>query len=106
MKSKDKMKKHTKLTLKNILTFLAFSIILLFLLAIYDYYAKKDEVFAKETFSNLEQNQVKISSANETDIENIINENTKNNEREEYITEEQELEYIKNISKILSYLLE
>ena len=94
MKSKDKMKKHTKLTLKNILTFLAFSIILLFLLAIYDYYAKKDEVFAKETSSNLEQNQVKISSANETDIESIINENTKNNEREEYITEEQELEYI------------
>ena len=81
MKSKDKMKKHTKLTLKNILTFLVFSIILLFLLAIYDYYAKKNEVFAKETSSNLEQNQVKISSANETDIE-------------------------QNISKILSYLLE
>ncbi len=94
MKSKDKMKKHTKVSIKNIIILLAFVTILLFILAIYDYYFKKDEVYAQETSAKLSQNNVKISNASEVDLEEIMNQNSENKAKEEYTTEEVELEYM------------
>ena len=72
MKSKDKMKKHMKISIKNIMFVSVFVIILLFLLAIYDYYFRKDEVYAQETSTKTNQNNVKISNASEIDLEKIM----------------------------------
>lgn len=94
MKSKDKMKKHMKISIKNIMFVSVFVIILLFLLAIYDYYFRKDEVYAQEASAKTNQNNVKISNASEIDLEKIMNQNSENKAKEEYMTEEVELEYI------------
>lgn len=53
MKSKDKLKKSNKMSLKNVIVFLASIIIILYLIIFYDYFIRKDEVFAKETNSNI-----------------------------------------------------
>ena len=95
MKSKDKTGKYISLTLKKIILFLAFAIIILWCISTYNYYFSKNEVYAKETIAIQEEGEkLKISKAEEVDLDAIIAENTKSEQKEEYITEEVKLEYI------------
>ena len=90
MKSKDKTKKYIKLSLKNIIYFTIFVISLLYIGIFYNLYFVKNNVFAKETVSNIDER--KISNAEPINIDSIINDNE--NKKEEYFIEEVELEYI------------
>ena len=91
MRAKDK-KKHLKMTLKNIITFLAFMISLLYMVIFYNYYFVKGNVYASETVANVKE--TKISEAKEIEIEKIIEQNNPEKKREEYSIEETTLEYI------------
>ena len=90
MKSKDKTKKYIKISLKNIIYFIIFVISLLYIGIFYNLYFVKNNVFAKETVSNIEEK--KISNAESIDIDSIISD--EKDTREEYFVEEVELEYI------------
>lgn len=90
MKSKDKTKKHIKLSLKNIIYFFAFVISLLYIGIFYNLYFVRNNVFARETISNIDDR--KISNAKQVDIDNVIS--GVENKKEEYYVEEVELEYI------------
>lgn len=94
MKSKEKTKKHIKFTLKNLICFLAFVLIILYSIIFYNFYFVKNDVYAysKETSSNIEE--FNVSNANKIDIQEIIDTNTNDGEKEEYNTEEIDLEYI------------
>ena len=94
MKAKEKNKRKNKLSLKRIIIFFVGIIVFLYLIILYNYFLNKSEVFAKETVSEVNQN-VKISNANEINLDEVINENNKENGfKEEFITEEVDLEYI------------
>ena len=73
MKSKDKTKKHIKISLKNIIYFIIFVISLLYIGIFYNLYFVKNNVFAKETVSNVDEK--KISNAEPINIDSIISEN-------------------------------
>ena len=90
MKSKDKTKKHIKISLKNIIYFIIFVIILLYIGIFYNLYFIKNNVFAKETVSNVDEK--KISNAEPINIDSIISDEKEI--KEEYFVEEVELEYI------------
>lgn len=92
MKAKDKVKKHIKVSLKNIIIFLASIIIVLYSIIFYNYYFVDYKVYAEEVSGQLEN--FSISNATPIDMNAIIEENTKNQQKEEYIVEEVELEYI------------
>lgn len=92
MKAKDKAKKM-KITLKNVITFLAFLISLLYIIIFYNYYFGRSKVYASETIS-YDTQEVKISNAQEIDLEKIIEQNASTTQKEEYIVEETVLEYI------------
>lgn len=96
MKAKEKAKMsqkiHTKTMLKNIAVFLAFLIILLYMVILYDHYFGKNNVYASEALAKGEE--TKISEAKEIDLEEIITENIKEGQKEEYTVEEIALEYI------------
>ncbi len=81
-----------KLNLKNIITFLAFIISLLYCIIFYNYYFGRNTVYAKETASSIEQ--TKISQAKEINLETILEKNAKEGQKEEYSIEETVLEYI------------
>ena len=87
MKSKDKGKKYIKVTLKNIIICCSFAIIILCCISFYNYYFNKNEVYVKT-------DNIKISNAQLMNLDEIVNNNTQNKQKEEYITEEVELEYI------------
>ena len=93
MISKDKKVKHIRITLKRIIGFLALILIILYCIIFYNYYLNKNEVYAKETNANI-VNEFKLSNAEKINLDEIIESNTKNNKKEEYITEEIDLEYI------------
>ena len=94
MKAKEKNKSRNKLSLKKIIIFFSGIIILLYLIILYNYIFNKNEVLAKETGVEVNSN-VKISNANEINLDEVINENNKENGfKEEFITEEVDLEYI------------
>ena len=96
MKSKDKAKKQIKLTIKRIIIFSAFSIIILYGIIFYNYYLVKNEVLAKEVNSNTDYiKKLEISNAEQINLDDIIETNNKSNQKEEYYVEEAELEYIK-----------
>lgn len=109
MKAKDKIKKKQKpdrkMTLKSMITFLTFLIILLYIIIFYNYYFGRNKVYASETISNHDKQEIKISNAQEIDLEKIIEQNAPKTQKEEYIVEEKELEYLtkyrnnKNIPK-------
>ena len=102
MKAKDKNKKHLKITLKSLITFLATIVIILYCVIFYNYYLASNKVYAVEEVISTPSN-VRISNANEIDIEKILEENAKEGKREEYVVEEAELEYIttyRNNSKL------
>ncbi len=90
MKSKDKTKKHIKISLKNIIYFIIFVISLLYIGIFYNIYFVKNNVFAKETVSNVDEK--KISNAEPINIDSIISDGKEI--KEEYFVEEVELEYI------------
>lgn len=90
MKSKDKTKKHIKISLKNIIYFIIFVISLLYIGIFYNLYFIKNNVFAKETVSNVDEK--KISNAEPVNIDSIISDGKEI--KEEYFVEEVELEYI------------
>lgn len=96
MKAKDKAKKrtkvHMKITLKSIITFLGAIISLLYMVIFYNYYFGRSSVYATEVASNVEQ--TKISEAQVIDIEEMIAQNTKQGQKEEYSVQEATLEYI------------
>lgn len=94
MKAKEKNKRKNKLSLKRIIIFFVGIIVFLYLIILYNYFLNKSEVFAKETVSEVNQN-VKISNANEINLDEVINKNSKENGfKEEFTTEEIDLEYI------------
>ena len=102
MKAKDKNKKHLKITLKSLITFLATIVIILYCVIFYNYYLGSNNVYAVEEVSSIQSN-VKISNAKKIDIEKILEENAKEGKKEEYVVEEAELEYIttyRNNSKL------
>ena len=95
MRAKDKKRKGAKVSLKNIISFLAFIIIVLYGVIFYNYYITKNEVYAQETNAKVDNtNDLTISNASLINIDEIIENNTKNQNQEEYITEETVLEYI------------
>ena len=85
-------KVHLKITLKGIISFLAFIISLLYVVIFYNYYFVRNDVYASEVSSNVVI--PKISKAKQVDIEKIINENAKQGQREEYSVQETVLEYM------------
>lgn len=98
MKAKDKGKKkqktYMKITLKSMITFLAFLISLLYIVIFYNYYFGRNKVYASETVSYEQAKEVKISQAQEIDLEKIIEQNASKSQKEEYIVEEKVLEYL------------
>lgn len=98
MKAKDKGKKkqktYMKITLKSMITFLAFLISLLYIVIFYNYYFGRNKVYASETVSYEQAKEVKISQAQEIDLEKIIEQNAPKSQNEEYIVEEKVLEYL------------
>lgn len=92
MKAKDKIKKHAKVSLKGIVVSLASIIIVLNIIVAYAYFFQKDEVYAKETNTNVQN--VKISNASALNVEEIMNKNAEEAQQDEYYVEETELEYI------------
>lgn len=95
MKSNDKLKKHTRLTIKKIIIFLSSIIIILYSVIFYNYYLVRNEVFAKEVNLNIDDMQeIEISSAEQINVDDILETRNKNNKKEEYYVEKTELEYI------------
>ena len=95
MRAIDKENKNIKLTIKRTIAFLAFIMIILYGVILYDHYLAKNEVLAKETNANaIDMNNIGISRAEKVDLDNILDSNTKDKIREEYSTQEIELEYI------------
>lgn len=95
MKSKDKSRNHIRITLKNLIAFFAFIIIILYGIVFYNYFLTKNEVYAKETNANsIENEDLEISDAQKINLDEIINNNTQNKQKEEYLVEETDLEYI------------
>lgn len=92
MRAKDK-RTWMKITLKNIITFLAFIISLLYIVIFYNYYFGRNNVYASEVVAK-EIKEVKISKASQIDMEEIIKKNVQEGRKEEYIVEEATLEYI------------
>ena len=92
MKAKDK-KVHIKITLKNIIAFLAFILSLLYFVIFYNYYFGRNKVYASEVISH-DIKEIKISKATNVNIEEIIAQNVQEGKKEEYSVEETTLEYI------------
>lgn len=96
MKAKDKLEKeqktHNKIGLKNIFIFWAFIITLLGIVIFYNHYFGTINVYALENVSK--EKEIKISEAQEVDIEKIIAQNRKEGQKEEYSVKEDTLEYI------------
>lgn len=93
-KAKRQLKIQMKITLKNVITFLAFIISVLYLVIFYNYYFGQSSVYASGTTTLANVENTKISGAKEIDIEEIINKNQKDGQKEEYLVEEATLEYI------------
>lgn len=95
MRAKDKTGKKIKFTIKNLILFLGFILIILYSIIFYNYFFINNEVLAKETSAEItDTSDVIISTAEKVDLDNIIKNNTKNMQKEEYIKEETTLEYI------------
>lgn len=95
MRAKDKTSKKVKFTIKNLLLFLGLILIILYSIIFYNYFFTSNEVLAKETSAETTAApDVIISTAEKVDLDNIIENNTKNMQKEEYTKEETTLEYI------------
>ena len=95
MRAKDKASKKVKFTIKNLILFLGLILIILYSIIFYNYFFTNNEVLAKETSAETTATpDVIISTAEKVNLDNIIENNTKNMQKEEYIKEETTLEYI------------
>lgn len=95
MRAKDKTSKKVKFTIKNLILFLGLILIILYSIIFYNYFFTNNEVLAKETSAETTAApDVIISTAEKVNLDNIIENNTKNMQKEEYIKEETTLEYI------------
>ncbi len=93
MKTKEKKQKKVKITIKNLIYFLIFIVFLLYSILFYNLYFTKKVYATKETVSENTE-EVKISQAEEINLEEIILQNTEDEQREEYEVKEEILEYI------------
>ena len=92
MKSKEKGKKYVRFTVKNIVILLVFVFFSIYLFTFYEMYFQK-QIYAKEI--SLEQKEnIKISNAKKINMDEILSQNIKLIKKEEYSTQEMELEYI------------
>lgn len=95
MRAKDKTSKKVKFTIKNLILFLGLILIILYSIIFYNYFFTSNEVLAKETSAETTAApDVIISTAEKVDLDDIIENNTKNMQKEEYTKEETILEYI------------
>ena len=107
MKSKEK---RIKITLKNIIFSAFVFFILLYMFMFYNIYFPSNKSYAKET--DVEPEQIKISNANEIDVNEIIDNNTGNGQITEITQKEEVLEYLteyrtnKDIPKGISYVVQ
>ena len=93
MKTKEKKQKKVKITIKNLIYFLIFIVFLLYSILFYNLYFSK-KVYATEETVSENTKEVKISQAEEINLEEIILQNTEDEQREEYEVKEEVLEYI------------
>ena len=93
MKTKEKKQKKVKITIKNLIYFLIFIVFLLYSILFYNLYFSKKVYVTEETVSE-NTKEVKISQAEEINLEEIILQNTEDEQREEYEVKEEVLEYI------------
>ena len=93
MKTKEKKEKKVKITIKNLIYFLIFVVFMLYSILFYNLYFSK-KVYATEETANQDTEEVKISQAEDVNLEEIISQNTNNGQREEYEVKEEVLEYI------------
>lgn len=93
MKTKENEKRQIKISLKNIIYTMFFILIILYVLIFYNYYFVKNNVYAKETSTDL-VSDIKISNAKKIDFEEITDKNIVIEKKEEYVQEEAVLEYI------------
>ena len=89
---KNKKKIHIKITIKGIIITFSFIISILYMVIFYNMYFVKNNVLAKEVSSDIKT--AKISKALPINIEETINQNTEQGKKEEYIVQEETLEYI------------
>lgn len=92
MKTKEKQSKKIKfkITIKNIITILAIIVIILFSIQFYYCYFDNSKTYGKENISN----DIKISNAQDINLDEILEKNVNNNIREEIEKQEEQLEYI------------
>ena len=97
MKSKDKSRKnknvHVKITLKKSIIFFSTIIVILYLIIFYNRYIAPKDVYAM----GIEEHNteaIKISNADVVDINEFIEKNAKEGQKEEWKTEDVELEYM------------
>ena len=101
MKSKEKKKRYTKVTLKSII-YSAFAVIILFdIIIFYNMYFSKNETYALDkkmqeagTMQTSSDAKLQFSSVENIDIDSIIQENTGNSTTEEFRQEIKVLEYL------------
>ena len=93
MKTKEKKEKKVKITIKNLIYFLVFIVFMLYSILFYNLYFSK-EVYATEETASQNTEEIKISHAEEVNLEEIISQNTNDGQREEYEVREEVLEYI------------
>lgn len=100
-----------KITLKSIICGAFAFFLVLYLIMFYNMYFPVNKSYAKEVDTKPEE-EMKISNANEIDIESIMNENTKNGQIEKITKKEEVLEYLteyrtnKEIPKEISYVVQ
>lgn len=94
MKAKDNKKKNKRLkvTVKNIIGIVAFIISILYIVIFYNFYFVNNDVYAKEATSSIES--IEISNAKNVNLNEIIEENSNQGRKEEFYTQEEELEYL------------
>mgnify|MGYP005758103153 FL=1 len=93
MKTKEKKEKKVKITIKNLIYFLVFIVFMLYSILFYNLYFSK-EVYATEETASQNTEKIKISHAEDVNLEEIISQNTNDGQREEYEVREEVLEYI------------
>ena len=91
VKTKENKEKKVKITIKNFIYFLVFIVLILYSILFYHLYFSNKVYATEETVS---QNTVKISQAEEVNLEEMISQNTNDGQREEYEVKEEVLEYI------------
>ena len=95
MRAKDK-KIKIRITLKNIIYFIAGIIILFYIYTFYHLYFGQNISYAKDNSQEVasKPEEVRISQANDINIDEIINQNSKPGYREEITQHEEVLEYL------------